>query len=74
MLYPDETTLRDGYYIRPIGNRWVIVNAAGMTVSAEYRSPLMLTRKLIFARNCYREGYVARARETNTLSREIAVA
>ena len=45
-----------------------------MAISENYRSPLMLTSKLMFARECYRDGYRARSRETDALVKEMSAA
>lgn len=47
MLYPDETTLRDGYYIRPIGNRFVVFNAGGFAIGRGCRCASIAVRRLI---------------------------
>ncbi|MEO0476769.1 MAG: hypothetical protein AAF085_12505 [Planctomycetota bacterium] len=69
-----ETDLIDGYRMKQIGTQWAIFNAAGMAISENYRSPLMLTSKLMFARECYRDGYRARSRETDALVKEMSAA
>ncbi len=63
MLEPDETTLRDGYRLKPIGNRFVLLNEGGMAVGREMRTKSIAVKRLIEHRMAYTQRQKDRAQQ-----------
>ena len=64
-LSTDETTLRDGYRLKPIGNRFVLLNEGGMAVGREMRTESLAVKRLIDHRIAHtqRQKFLAQQQE-----------
>ena len=52
-LEPDETTLRDGFRIKPIGNRYAILDENGVAVGGTVKSESLAVKRLLDHRIAY---------------------
>lgn len=69
-LEPTDLELINGYRIKPIGNRFAVLNSKGMSVHS-LASPRMAVSRLIELRAAWADGYAARCYESNQVTRNI---